>query len=109
MPDGKYRSVKPEKNNLVVNIGTLLSKITDYKLKATMHRVLDIGRERYSSPFFMDPKFSAKIPENLLSSSEDQDSNSSVIEFGVYLVIRMRTKYGEWKDLKLPGEKDYIP
>ena len=76
MPDGKYRSVRPEKNNLVVNIGTLLSKITNYRLKATMHRVLDIGRERYSSPFFMDPKFSARIAENLLTSEEDKPQDT---------------------------------
>ena len=75
MPDGKYRSVRPEKNNLVVNIGTLLSKITNYRLKATMHRVLDIGRERYSSPFFMDPKFSAQIAENLLTTEEEKQKD----------------------------------
>ena len=71
MPDGVYRSVKPEKNNLVVNVGTLFSKITNNHLKATMHRVLDIGRERFSCPFFMDPKFDAKIPENLMATKED--------------------------------------
>lgn len=70
MPDGKYRSVKPEKNHLVVNLGTLLSKATNYKLKATMHRVVDIGKERYSSPFFMSPSFDAKIPFDLMARDE---------------------------------------
>ena len=69
MPDGNYRSVKPEKNNLVVNLGALFSQITGYKLKATLHRVLDIGKERWSSPFFMDPCFDAKIPANIFAKT----------------------------------------
>ena len=109
MPDGVYRSVKPEKNNLVVNVGTLFSNITNNKLKATMHRVLDIGRERYSCPFFMSPKFDAKIPENLMAGKEDKKKDTPIIEYGIYVTIRMREKYGEWKGLKLPGEEGYIP
>ena len=76
MPDGIYRSVKPMKNHLVVNLGAYLSQITNFKLKATMHRVVDLGRERWSSPFFMDPCFDAIIPQNIFedkkASKEDQ-------------------------------------
>ena len=63
--DGKYRSVKPEKNHLVVNLGTIFARITKYRLKATKHRVLDIGRERYSCPFFLEPKFDILIPADI--------------------------------------------
>lgn len=59
---GAYRSVRPVKKTLVVNLGDMLSRITDYKLKATLHRVLDIGVERFSSPFFFEPHYLAKIP-----------------------------------------------
>ena len=108
MPDGLYRSVKPEKNHLVVNLGTVFSKVTNYKLKATMHRVLDIGKERYSCPFFMDPKYDAKIPADLMARDDGQQEEPP-IEYGVYVIVRMREKYGEWKDFKLPGEEGYIP
>ena len=108
MPDGKYRSVKPLKNHIVVNLGNLLSQITDYQLKATMHRVLDIGCERWSSPFFMEPKWDAKIPKNIFK--EDIDSgDKDLIEYGVYSVCRLRNSYVEWQGLKLPGEKGFIP
>ena len=108
MPDGKYRSVKPLKNHLVVNLGVLFSQITNYKLKATMHRVLDIGCERWSSPFFMEPRFDAKIPANILGDEKEAEEQD-LIEYGVYVVCRIRSKYVEWQGLKLPGEEGYIP
>ena len=107
MPDGVYRSVKPMKNNLVVNLGALFSQITGYKLKATLHRVVDIGKERWSSPFFMDPCFDAKIPANIFKKkggSKDKD----LIQYGVFVVVRMRNQFAEWKHFKLPGEEGYI-
>jgi isopenicillin N synthase-like dioxygenase len=45
-----------------VNIGDTLEALSGNQIKATRHRVMDIGVERYSSPFFFDPKFSARIP-----------------------------------------------
>jgi len=56
----------------VVNLGNIFERVTNYRLKATMHRVMDIGCERYSSPFFFEPKSSAVIPSNILNSAEDQ-------------------------------------
>ena len=63
--DGKYRSVKPEKNHIVVNLGTIFSRVTNYRLKATSHRVLDIGKERFSCPFFLEPRYDAIIPSDI--------------------------------------------
>lgn len=60
--EGVYKSIKPHPNVIVVNLGTMFSRITNYTLKATLHRVLDIGVERFSSPFFFEPKYSAEIP-----------------------------------------------
>ena len=57
-----YKSVKPRPNSIVVNIGDMLSRITNYTLKATKHRVMDIGKDRYSSPFFFEPHYAAAIP-----------------------------------------------
>lgn len=67
--DGEYQSIKPVKNGIVMNIGYTLEKISGHAIKATLHRVLDIGRERYSAPFFFDPKFSARISPKLFLSS----------------------------------------
>ena len=68
--DGEYKSVKPKINQLVVNIGDTLSRVTNFQVKATKHRVLDIGIERFSSPFFLDPKYAAVIPSNLINPEE---------------------------------------
>lgn len=91
-----YKSVRPVANTLVVNLGDMLSRITNYKLKATKHRVLDIGVERFSSPFFFEPNYSAKIPVSLVgdsvTSSEEQD-----FIYGDWLIDKMR-EFGEYKD-----------
>ena len=83
--DGEFRSIKPQHNTLVVNLGDIFSRITDFKLKATKHRVLDIGVERFSSPFFLEPKYSALIPRKLIFGQDDveksEQDKSDVPEF----------------------------
>ena len=39
-----------------MNIGETLQRLSNLRIKATRHRVLDIGRERYSAPFFFANK-----------------------------------------------------
>ena len=85
--DGEYKSVKPKINQLVVNIGDTLSRVTNFQVKATKHRVLDIGIERFSSPFFLDPKYAAIIPSNLINPEECEAEEPIV--------------YGEWLVRKL--------
>ena len=77
---------------LVINLGDMLSRITNYKLKATKHRVLDIGVERFSSPFFFEPNYSAKIPSTL-----SDDTATTDIIYGDWLIDKMR-EFGEYKD-----------
>ena len=64
--NGKYEAIKPEPNSVIVNLGKTLSAISNHKIKATFHRVRDIGTERYSSPFFLTEKFSARISNDIL-------------------------------------------
>mmetsp|Transcript_5750 Transcript_5750/g.7762 ORF Transcript_5750/g.7762 Transcript_5750/m.7762 type:complete len:100 (+) Transcript_5750:775-1074(+) len=71
-------------------------RITNFTLKATMHQVVDIGVERFSCPFFLDPCSSAIIPSNILNSAEAQVEPP--IEYGKWLAKTMRKKYGEWKN-----------
>ena len=55
--EGKWVFVEPRPNALVVNIGEILSKMTGYRLKATMHRVIYMGERRLSLPFFYEPHY----------------------------------------------------
>lgn len=64
-----------------------------------MHRVLDIGKTRYSSPFFVEPKYSAVIPSNLLIPEELQTEPAVV--YGPWLMNTIKRKYVEWKDFEV--------
>lgn len=86
-------------NTLVVNLGETFERITNFKVKATQHQVLDIGTERYSSPFFCDPKYSSVIPSNMLLPSEEQ--TEPPIVYGSWLISNMKKKYVEWRDSDL--------
>ena len=92
--DGEFRSVKPEPNCLVVNLGESFSRCTNFKMKATMHRVLDIGKPRYSSPFFVEPSYDAVIPSNLLKPDEEQSEEPII--YGPWLMKTLVKKYVEW-------------
>jgi isopenicillin N synthase-like dioxygenase len=81
----------------------MLSRATNYKLKATKHRVLDIGLKRYSAPFFLDPKFTTLVPNNLLAPDEEQ--TEPPIIFGEWLVKKMTSTYAEWKNFKMPTKR----
>ena len=83
----------------MVNLGDIFSRITNFKLKATKHRVLDIGIERFSSPFFLEPKYLACIPSNMLTSVEEQVEPPII--FGEWIVKKLQT-YAEWQGFVLP-------
>ena len=55
-----------EKNELMINIGDMLSRHTNNVLKSTVHRVVNPDKEllkksRYSIPFFMHPISDMKL------------------------------------------------
>ncbi|HVJ42062.1 MAG TPA: 2OG-Fe(II) oxygenase family protein [Dongiaceae bacterium] len=59
--DGSWIDVPPIERTLVVNFGRLLERWTSGRLKATQHRVIGHGNERYSIPFFYEPRVDAVI------------------------------------------------
>ncbi|WP_171165970.1 isopenicillin N synthase family oxygenase [Streptomyces sp. I05A-00742] len=62
-PDGTFLDVPPRPGAFVVNLGELLEVATNGYLKATNHRVVSPpgARERYSVPFFYNPRLDARI------------------------------------------------
>ena len=92
-------------------MGDTLQQISNDRIKATKHRVLDIGIERFSCPFFMDPKFSARVSKSILESDrklcEDFEYDNAhpeeeIINFGKILCRKITNSYGEWKGFKIP-------
>ncbi|WP_371482564.1 isopenicillin N synthase family dioxygenase [Kitasatospora sp. NBC_00315] len=61
--DGSFLEVPPMEGAFVVNLGELLEVATDGYLKATSHRVVSPpgARERFSVPFFYNPRLDAHI------------------------------------------------
>ncbi len=67
---GQWYRVEARPDTLVVNLGEQMTDMSNGLLRATVHRVVDIGRERFSVPFFYEPccdgDINIKIPEPLL-------------------------------------------
>jgi isopenicillin N synthase-like dioxygenase len=58
---GAWIDIVPTEDALVVNFGRLLELWTGGDIRATEHRVLSTGQERYSFPFFYEPRVDALI------------------------------------------------
>jgi isopenicillin N synthase-like dioxygenase len=58
---GNWIGVIPTEGTLVVNFGKLLERWTGGKVRATRHRVVGSGAERFSIPFFYEPAVDAVI------------------------------------------------
>ncbi len=59
--DGKWIDAIPQEDELVINVGDMLERHTNNKLRSTIHRVVNPPKEqwdkpRYSIPFFMHPR-----------------------------------------------------
>ncbi len=81
-------------DELVINVGDMLSRLTNNKLKSTIHRVINPPRElwstsRYSIPFFMHPV--ATMPLNCLENciDEKQPKQFEDITAGAFLTERL--------------------
>ena len=75
--DGEWLDAIAEPDELMINVGDMLSRHTNNKLKSTIHRVVNPPRElwgtsRYSIPFFMHPISEMKL--DVLDSCIDEDN-----------------------------------
>ena len=64
--DGVWIDAIPEPGNLVINVGDMLERLTNNKLRSTIHRVVNPPKDqwdtpRYSIPFFMHPRSEMKL------------------------------------------------
>jgi isopenicillin N synthase-like dioxygenase len=61
LSSGEWIDVSPREGTLVVNFGKVLERWCGGQIKATEHRVIGTGRERYSIPFFYEARADAEI------------------------------------------------
>lgn len=64
--DGEWIDAIPAEDELVINVGDMLERLTNNKLRSTIHRVINPPKEqwdtpRYSIPFFMHPRSDMKL------------------------------------------------
>ncbi|HIE44774.1 MAG TPA: isopenicillin N synthase family oxygenase [Flavobacteriaceae bacterium] len=92
---GEWVSVTALPEQLVINVGDMLQRLTNNKLKSTIHRVVNPPKEdwdkpRYSIPFFAHPK--SEMPLNCLDICIDKDNPKAYddITAGEYLNERLR-------------------
>ena len=79
---GQWIDAIAEEDELMINIGDMLSRHTNNRLKSTIHRVINPakehwGKSRYSIPFFMHPL--ASMPLNCMEKCIDE-KNPKVFE-----------------------------
>ncbi|MFQ3239640.1 MAG: isopenicillin N synthase-like dioxygenase [Olleya marilimosa] len=93
--NGDWIDAIAEPDELMINVGDMLSRHTNNKLKSTIHRVINPPRElwgtsRYSIPFFMHPISEMKL--NVLDSCVDKDNPKQFedITAGEFLDERLR-------------------
>ena len=93
--NGEWISVTALPNQIVVNVGDMLQRLTNNKLKSTTHRVINPPKEkwgtsRYSIPFFLHPR--SEVSLDCLESciSENRPKQYSEITAGVYLNQRIK-------------------
>ena len=91
---GEWIDAIAEKNEIIVNIGDMLSRHTNNKLKSTIHRVVNPPKDmwsnsRYSIPFFMHPVSEMKL--NVLESCicEEYPKSFDDITAGEFLNERL--------------------
>ena len=59
--DGQWIAITALPDQIIVNVGDMLDRLTNHRLKSTIHRVVNpprekMGTSRYSIPFFMHPR-----------------------------------------------------
>ena len=93
--DGQWIPITALPDQLVVNVGDMLERLTNKKLKSTIHRVVNPPRElmntpRYSIPFFMHPRSEMSLAA--LDNCVDTENPKvwSDITAGAFLEQRLR-------------------
>ena len=91
---GEWIDAIAEPDELMINVGDMLSRHTNNKLKSTIHRVINPPKElwgtsRYSIPFFMHPISDMKL--NVLEGCIDKDNPKAFddITAGEFLTERL--------------------
>jgi isopenicillin N synthase-like dioxygenase len=93
--EGKWVAIMPEADEIVINVGDMLQRLTNNYLKSTTHRVVNPPREewhlpRLSIPFFLHPVSGMDLTCLASCVTADNPLNYEPITAGEYLDERLR-------------------
>ncbi|MEL6803904.1 MAG: 2-oxoglutarate and iron-dependent oxygenase domain-containing protein [Bacteroidota bacterium] len=93
--EGEWQEIVPENDEIVINVGDMLQRLTNNYLKSTTHRVVNPPREewhkpRLSIPFFLHPKPQMDLTVLNHCVTEERPINYDSITAGEYLSERLR-------------------
>ena len=93
--DNRWSPINSKTDQLVINVGDMLERLTNNKLMSTVHRVVNPSRDllntsRYSIPFFLHPK--AEMDLSCLENCIDDNNPKSFddISAGKFLEERLK-------------------
>jgi len=92
--DGQWIDAIPEEDELVINVGDMLERHTNNKLRSTIHRVVNPPKEqwdspRFSIPFFMHPRGDMDLSCMDLCIDEQHPKSFDDIMAGDFLIQRL--------------------
>jgi isopenicillin N synthase-like dioxygenase len=92
--DGEWIDAIPNEDELVINVGDMLERHTNNKLRSTIHRVVNPPKDqwdqpRYSIPFFMHPRSEMKLDCLEECISEENPKQYEDITAGEFLHQRL--------------------
>lgn len=93
--DGSWFPVHTQGEDIVVNVGDMLQRLTNNVLQSTTHRVVNpprelMGNSRFSVPFFLHPKSSMSLACLDSCISAEQSKAYEDITAGEYLDERLK-------------------
>ncbi len=93
--EGTWYPVKAHGEDIVVNVGDMLQRLTNNKLKSTTHQVVNPPRElmktsRFSVPFFLHPKADMNLAALPSCIDDSHPKAYSDVTAGEYLDERLR-------------------
>jgi isopenicillin N synthase-like dioxygenase len=93
--DGKWIPITALPDQVIVNVGDMLDRLTNHKLKSTIHRVVNPPRERmasprYSIPFFMHPRGDMELSSLDTCVDSDHPKLYADMSAGEFLDERLR-------------------